>query len=146
MVFAGIFILRFGRDINLQPDKRLLRQFGLLCCLLLIGVSGWRWWRLGPDILSASQLLLACSVLLMAVSRPSWLRPLFVAWSIAAFPMGWLVSHVLLFVMYFGVFWPTGFVLRLCGWDPLGLRTSGSSSLWQDRPAASDLRRYFRQY
>ena len=133
-------------QINFRPDERMLRQFGCLCWLLLSVLSAYRWWRDGLDLIAVVQQLAAVSLLLLAILRPSFLRPLFVAWSIAAFPMGWLVSHVLRFVMYFGVFWPTGFVLRLCGWDPLGLRTSGSGSLWQDRPPASDLRRYFRQY
>ena len=133
-------------QINFRPDERMLRHFGCLCWLLLSVLSAYRWWRNGLDLIVAVQQLAAVSLLLLAILRPSFLRPLFVAWSTAAFPMGWLVSHVLLFVMYFGVFWPTGFVLRLCGWDPLGLRTSGSGSLWQDRPPASDLRRYFRQY
>ena len=133
-------------QINFRPDDRLLRQFGCLCWLLLSVLSAYRWWRDGLDLIAVVQQLAAVSLLLLAILRPSFLRPLFVAWSIAAFPMGWLVSHLLLFVMYFVVFWPTGFVLRLCGWDPLGLRTCGSGSLWQDRPAASDLRRYFRQY
>lgn len=133
-------------QINFRPDERMLRQFGCLCWLLLSVLSAYRWWRDGLDLIAVVQQLAAVSLLLLAILRPSFLRPLFVGWSVAAFPIGWLVSHVLLFVMYFGVFWPTGFVLRLCGWDPLGLRTSGSGSLWQDRPAASDLRRYFRQY
>lgn len=133
-------------QINFRPDERMLRQFGCLCWLLLSVLSAYRWWRDSLNLIAVVQQLAAVSLLLLAILRPSFLRPLFVAWSIAAFPMGWLVSHLLLFVMYFVVFWPTGFVLRLCGWDPLGLRTSGSGSLWQDRPAASDLRRYFRQY
>ncbi|MFM7833168.1 MAG: SxtJ family membrane protein, partial [Planctomycetaceae bacterium] len=59
------------------------------------------------------------SLLLLAIWRPSFLRVLYVGWSLAAFPVGWLMSHLLLFAMYFGVFWPTGCLLRLLGWDPL---------------------------
>lgn len=132
--------------INFRPDDRLLRQFGYLCWLLLSVVSAYRWWRVGFDMVAGSQQLAAISVLLLAVLCPARLRVLYVGWSMAAFPIGWLTSHLLLFLMYFGVFWPTGAVLRLFGWDPLQLRSAVSGSLWQDRKESGDLRRYLRQY
>ncbi|MFN9051007.1 MAG: hypothetical protein ACK5YC_23030, partial [Planctomyces sp.] len=79
-------------QINFRPDERMLRQFGCLCWLLLSVFSAYRWWRDGLDLIAVVQQLAAVSLLLLAILRPSFLRPLFVAWSIAAFPMGWLVS------------------------------------------------------
>jgi hypothetical protein len=133
-------------SINFRPDDRLLRQFGCLCCVLLTGLSASRLLRLGIDVVVAGQLLLTAVSLLVAMFRPGWLRLVFVGWTVATFPLGWFVSHLLLFVMYFGVFWPTAVVLRLFRWDPLGLRPSGTGSFWNDRPLVSDLHRYFRQY
>jgi len=132
--------------INLRPDDRLLRQFGCLCWLLLSVLSAHRWWRDGWDLTAVVQQLAAVSLLLLAIWRPSFLRVFYVGWSLAAFPVGWLMSHLLLFAMYFGVFWPTGCLLRLLGWDPLRLRASDDRSFWQDRLPTSDLKRYFRQY
>ena len=91
-------------------------------------------------------LLLAAVSLLVAMFHPGWLRLLFVGWTVATFPLAWFVSHLLLFFMYFGVFWPTAVVLRLFRLDPLGLRPSSTGSFWNDRRLVSDLRRYFRQY
>ena len=39
---------------------------------------------------------------------PRVLKPIFVGWMILAFPIGWLVSHVILFLIYWSVFVPIG--------------------------------------
>ena len=135
-----------GKEMNFRPDDRLLRHFGCLCCVLLIVLSASRSWRLGIDVVVAGKLLLAAVLLLVAMFYPGWLRPVFVGWTVATFPLGWFVSQLLLSVMYFGVFWPTAVVLQLFRWDPLGLRPSGTGSFWNDRPLVNDRSRYFRQY
>jgi hypothetical protein len=83
---------------------------------------------------------------LLGTLRPQWLRPVFVGWMILAFPVGWLVSHLLLGALYFAVFTPLGLLLRLLGKDALGLRRSTAASYWQKKPQQTDLRRYLRQY
>ena len=83
---------------------------------------------------------------LLGCVRPQWLRPVFVGWMILDFPIGWLVSHVLLAVLFFGVFAPVGILLRLSGKDSLRLRRPNADSFWQDKPVVTDLRRYLRQY
>ena len=36
------------------------------------------------------------------------MRPIWVAWSVVAFPIGWVVSTVFLAVLFYGVFTPIG--------------------------------------
>jgi hypothetical protein len=132
--------------LNLKPDVRVLRQFGFLCCVVF-GVYGvWRATSDGTDLLSVGLLAGAIVGGLLGWVRPQWLRPVFVGWMILVFPIGWLVSHLLLAVLFYGVFTPLGFLLRLSGKDPLRLRRPVVDSFWQDKPVVTDLRRYFRQY
>jgi hypothetical protein len=93
--------------------------------------------------------LLAVSALVMVVgfAAPHALRPLFVAWMVAAFPVGWLMSHVLIGIVYYGVVTPIGLILRLRGRDSLQLRSKTEApSFWIVRQGARDAASYFRQF
>jgi hypothetical protein len=132
--------------VNLNPDRRVLSQFGYLCGVFFGGLGIWQGFH-------ESSLLIVCTLFSVATGgvvlgwlKPQWLRPVFVGWMILVFPIGWLVSHLLLAVLFFGVFTPLGFLLRLSGKDPLRLKKPVMDSFWQDKPVITDLRRYFRQY
>lgn len=73
------------------------------------------------------------------------LRRLYVAACLVAYPLGWVISHVVLAAIYYLVFAPVGWAMRLCGRDPLQRRFDASaSSYWQPRPPAPKAESYFR--
>jgi ABC-type uncharacterized transport system permease subunit len=75
------------------------------------------------------------------------MRPVFVGMSAAVYPIGWVVSHVLLAVVYYLVVTPTGVALRLVGRDPLQRRRDGDrQSFWIKRDGEPEVESYFRQY
>jgi hypothetical protein len=85
----------------------------------------------------------------IGLTRPEWVRPIFVAWMALAFPIGWTVSRAVLALVYYGLFTPLGLVFRLLGRDPLRrTRTpaSGLSSYWSRKPGVSDPVRYLQQF
>jgi hypothetical protein len=132
--------------IQWNPPARTLRQFGWLCAIVF---GGW-----GAKLVvtaeasSAGWGLVAVGLTagLLGTLYPEILRPVFVGWMILVFPIGWAVSHLLLGLLFFGVFTPVGLLLRTFGKDSLRLQRGAASSLWQDRAQESDLRRYLRQY
>lgn len=132
--------------LNLNPDPRMLRQFGLLCCAVFGGYG--LWLSIGGTAPRAAAGLLTGAAIggLLGMFSPELLKPVFVGWMILAFPIGWVVSHLLLASLYFGVFTPLGLLLSLLGKDSLGLRRSTAASYWQEKPQQMDLRRYLRQY
>ena len=90
---------------------------------------------------------LAVGLGLTGLIRPAWVRPVFVGWMMLAFPIGWLMSQVMLIVMFALVITPVGCLFRLIGRDPLALTPPRSvGSYWQPKPMPVDVRRYFRQY
>jgi hypothetical protein len=132
--------------LNLQPDNRMLRQFGGLCALVFGGAGLWSAATTGFGARAVILLAVGMGGGFLGLLRPSLLRPVFVGWMVLAFPIGWLVSHLLLGLLFFGVFTPVGLLLRTFGKDSLRLQRGAASSLWQDRAQESDLRRYLRQY
>ena len=60
--------------------------------------------------------------------------------------LGWVLSNILLGVTYYGILTPTGWVMRLCGRDPMR-RNIGrkADSYWIRRDGERKVARYFSQ-
>jgi carbamoyltransferase len=86
------------------------------------------------------------SLLAVYYAVPLVQKPLFLAWMHAAYPLGWLLSHLFMAVLYYGCVTPIGMILRLFGYDPLQLRRPQRDSHWHQRPAPPPAERYFRQF
>lgn len=129
-----------------NPDSRTLRQFGFLCVVFFGVLSGLQYFRSGN--VTAALILGGLAVIggVLGGIRPVWLKPVFQGWMLAVFPIGWLVSHILLGLLFFGVFFPLGVVLRSTGHDPLRLKKPPGNSYWQSRSPQTDSGRYLRQY
>jgi Saxitoxin biosynthesis operon protein SxtJ len=134
-------------DIPFDPPRKTLRQFAGLWLAFFGGMALWQALVKGRPALGFSIAGLALVVGLAGLTRPEWVRLIYVGWMILAFPIGWTVSQVMLALMFFGLFTPIGLVFRLIGRDALQrTRPSGRESYWDPKPAAADLRRYFKQF
>jgi hypothetical protein len=133
-------------DIPRNPSEQVLRQFGILC-LLFFGAFGiWQYLYHHREALGIGLVSLGLLGGIIGLLKPSWLKAVFVGWMIVAFPIGWLISKLLLILLFFGVFTPIGLLLRMRGYDPLQLRKPKADSYWIKRQSQQDQRRYLRQY
>jgi hypothetical protein len=140
-------------DIDWKPTDRKLRQFAAIFaagCLLLGAVVVWRIapaleWE--PRAAAFWVWMVGATVGLVGLALPKLVRPIYLLWMGVAMPIGWVVSHVLLAVLFFGVFTLVGALLRLRGWDPLHMRRkSGVDSYWRPRGGERKTEDYFRQF
>ncbi len=135
-------------DFNRNPSRRELRQFaGIWLPAFFAVVGGLVVYRTGN--LAIPMVLWIAAVLLgaMGLVRPAWIRPVYLGWMFAAAPIGWVVSRVILAIVYFGVITPIGLILRMVKRDPLEQRFDRSASTyWVPREPVRDASRYFRQF
>ncbi len=134
--------------INWKPSVRELRWFAGLLILFFAVVAG-LWWRrsgqtTGPGMMAS----VAAVIGLVGLIAPTAIRGAYVVWMIAVWPIGWVVSHVLLAAIFFGVMTPIGLILRAIGRDPMRKTLDRSAkSYWIARPAEEpDSQQYFRQF
>jgi hypothetical protein len=125
-------------DIDFRPSPRKLRQFAAIA-LVVLAVAG---------ALRGSVVLIAIGVALGALGMiwPAAIRPLYVALTVITFPIGWVVSRVLLAVVFFGVFTPVSLLFRLIRRDALQRRRAYGGSYWVDKNQPADPARYLRQF
>ena len=134
-------------DINLHPSERILRQFAAAWLLVLSGLAANQWLMRGNARIAAALLALAVLVGVAGLVRPRAVRWLFVSSTVAAFPIGWVVSRVMLVVLFIGVITPVALMFRLQGRDRLSRKpTPGQTSYWKPKITTEDIGRYLRQY
>jgi hypothetical protein len=76
---------------------------------------------------------------------PRAMKPIFVGWMGLAYPIGWVVSRVVLSLIFFGLFTPVAWVFRLKGRDALRMRPHPqAATYWVTKPHM-ERAQYFRQ-
>jgi hypothetical protein len=132
---------------ELSFDDRTVRQFAGLCLVCLGSLGLWLALVRGEVLTGAALSVSALTLGGLGLHRPRWLRHIYVAWMALVFPIGWLVAHVVLGVLFFGVFTPLALVFRLAGRDVLQRRpTSEQDTYWQPRETRAESKRYLRQF
>jgi hypothetical protein len=133
-------------DISFTPRERMLRQFAGLWIVFFTGFAAWHGaWR-GRTAVGLALVALAFSIGVLGLVRPRAIRPIYIGWMFLTFPIGWLVSSIVMAIVYYGVFTPIGLAFRLLGRDALRRRPKKTDSYWQVKPPVTDIRRYFRQF
>lgn len=135
-------------DIPKNPSKRMLRQFGGLCVVFFGGLALYgavsKGHVTGPLCLG----LIAFLAGLLAVTRPALLKGIFIGWMILAFPIGFVVSKLILLSVFLLVFTPVSLIFRVIGRDALILkkRTGTQATYWLPKVQPTDPGRYLKQY
>jgi Saxitoxin biosynthesis operon protein SxtJ len=123
-----------------------LRQFAALCLLIFGGLACWEYFRYNQWRLPLIFAGLAAVLGFGGLVWPRGIRPVFVTAMALTMPIGWVVSRVLLGVLFFGLFTPVGLFFKLIGRDALCRRYAPEqASYWEPKPGATDVRSYLRQ-
>jgi hypothetical protein len=134
-------------DLDLRPERKKLRQFSLLLLGFATGFALWFWTTAGGLLTFGTSVWLALALWGLAGALvPSIARPLFVGLTVLTFPIGWLVSRIVLMVIFLAVVTPIAFLMKSLRHDPLALRGKGRSSHWKTTRARTDSSRYLRQF
>ena len=132
--------------IQWNPSTKQLRQFAGIWFPAFCALVGW---SIGHKTGHWSEVeigwVLAGLLSVGGLVLPALIRPIFVGLILLTFPIGWVVSHLLLGLIFYGVVTPIGLILRISGHDPLQLKKPGENSLWKTSVGKTDATRYLRQ-
>lgn len=143
-------------QINWNPDERTLRQFGWIALggFGLLAVLAWFEWLafsfgLGGarPYVAGGAAALGVVAALTSLFYPRANRFLYVGLSIVVYPIGFVLSHVLLGALFFGLFAPIAILFRLIGRDPMKRRFDPeAATYWAPARVSANPERYFRQF
>jgi hypothetical protein len=143
-------------QLNLTPDDRTLKQFGFialgafgLLALLAFYERGVFAFGLGALRSPVALALAALGFVSAALSLiwPKGNKPLFLGLTVLTYPIGFVMSYVVLGILFFLVFAPIGALLRATGSDPMQRTLDGSTrSYWSTARPRRNKESYFRQF
>ena len=131
---------------NITSTKSDLRKFVITVGIVLLIISGLLFWK-GNDLF---QPLLIVSIIFLAsgLAVPTIFKPVYWVWMVFATILGWVMTRVILSVVFFLVFAPIRLIARMFGKRFLELRwDNAQNTYWEYRPAnKNDLKSYEKQF
>jgi fatty acid desaturase len=134
--------------INRNPTRKQLNQFGFIWLGFMAFFGAVAWFKFDAPAAARALWVSAAVVPMIGWLAPRFMRWVFVGMSYAAWPIGFVVSHVVLALVYYLVFTPIGLLMRVFGYDPMERRADpDAAGYWVERAReARDPRSYFRQF
>jgi len=135
-------------DINWNPDRNELRKFGETSLAMLTVIALVFYWL---DRLTAitSLYLCAAGLVIFILSRISTklVKPFYLLLYAMALPIGFILTLILMAVVYFIILTPIGLIFRLIRRDPLRRKFDPQTkTYWAPHHSPDSLKRYFNQF
>ena len=114
---------------NIKSEKSDLRKFGITIGIILLIIAGFLFWKEKESF----QILLTFGVTfcILGIAIPFILKPIYWVWMIFATILGWIMTRVILSLLFYIIFTPIGLILRFFGKQFLELRWDKSKeSYW----------------
>lgn len=139
--------------LDLDPGPAKLRQFAFvavpglpLIAVVVLRIAGHGWAFDHPAVLAVLGAGLAQALALLA-GFPWPSRVLYVVLMLVALPIGFVLSHVLMAIIFYLVFTPIGLIFKLAGRDAMARKIEpGAVSYWTERGAPRPPSSYFKLY
>ena len=135
-------------EINWQPTIKQLRSFGKVALVALCVLAILLYLLKGLAIKWCAAIVFAgCLIFLCSLFSIKLTRTIYLTLTLVTFPIGIVVSFILLAACYYFLFMPVGLFFRLIGRDPLKRKfDSTKASYWIERHPPDNLERYFHQF
>jgi len=102
-----------------NTDKQMLRSFGLITGAIISALFGlFLPWVFNYD-LPYWPWIITGILWGWAMLSPSTLMPVYRIWMKVGYGLGWINSRIILGVMFYVIFLPSGLIMRLAGKDPM---------------------------
>jgi hypothetical protein len=133
-------------EVTARPSTRTLREFAALFLIVFTVAAGLRSWRGDTGTLTIALAVTGTAVGLVGLVRPAAIRYLYTGWMIAAFPIGWTISRIIVMALFFLVFTPVALAFRFFGRDALRLHRHTLTTHWTQTDGAEPPESYYRQF
>jgi hypothetical protein len=143
-------------EINLRPDEKTLRHFGFIALVGFGFIATIAWFELlifafglgeARPYVAGGLAALAVISALFSLVYPKANLPIFVGLTILAFPIGFVLSYLIMGFLFYGLITPVGLFFKLTGRDPLNRRFDpDAESYWTPVAQSASRESYFRQF
>jgi len=113
---------------NIKSGKSDLRKFGITVGIIFMIITGLLFWKEKESF----QIFLTIGTILfvLGIAIPVVLKPIYWVWMILATILGWVMTRVILSLLFYIVFTPIGLIPRLLGKQFIELQWNKTSSTY----------------
>jgi len=143
-------------EINLRPDARTLRHFGVIAFFGFSFVAAIAWYEkllfaagLGESrvVVAGCFAGLALISLLFSAVFPKANLPIYLGLTVLSYPIGFVLSYLIMGFLFFGLITPIGLVFKVIGRDALNRKFDReATTYWTDPRPSRGKESYFRQF
>ena len=143
-------------EINLRPDERTLRQFGYIAFFGFGFVAAIAWFEVllfafglggARPVVAGVFAGLGVLSLLLSLVWPKANLPIYVGLTILSYPIGFVLSYVIMGTLFFLLITPVGLFFKLTGRDALKRGFEPDvASYWIDSRPERPRESYFKQF
>jgi polyferredoxin len=143
-------------DINLRPDARTLRQFGLIAFFGFGFLGAIAWYELfifamglgsARTIVAGVFASLAVLSLFFSAVFPKANLPIYLGLTLLSYPIGFVLSYVIMGFLFYGLITPVGLFFKLTGRDAMHRNFDReATTYWTDPRPRRGKESYFRQF
>lgn len=135
-------------SLNLSPSQKQLKDFGLIGFIMCL-IIGLLLFGLGKIPAIGFVIFGLAGIVLFILSRISatLIKPIYLGMIVATYPIGWVVSHVMMALFYYGIITPVALFFRILNRDPLCRKYEPEAeSYWMPYKKKRPAKDYFRQF
>jgi hypothetical protein len=122
---------------NIPNSNKDIKSFGITIGIILFIISG----LLMYYNKEAYQLIaiIASTFIGLGLILPIFLKPIYFVWMTFAAILGWIMTRVILSLVFYLIITPIGLITKIIGEDFLALKKKNYDSYWNYRDSAEEL-------
>jgi hypothetical protein len=143
-------------DLNLRPDERTLRQFGFIALAGFGFLAAIAWFEVlifsfglgaARPFVAGAFAGLAGLAAVFSLVYPKANLPIYLGLTIVAFPIGFVLSYVIMGTLFFGIITPVALIMKVLGRDPLNRKFEPeAATYWVQGQGERAKATYFKQF
>ena len=122
---------------NIQTSNKDITSFGITIGIILFIISCMLLYHENQLYLLIA--IIASIFIGLGLIVPILLKPIYFAWMIFAVILGWIMTRVILSIIFYLIMTPIGLITRIFGEDFLDLKKLDSNSYWNKRDSSKEL-------
>ena len=122
---------------NIRTSIKDFRSFGITIGIILLIVSAVLLYYNKESYQSLA--IIASTFIGLGIILPVLLKPAYLVWMTFAVILGWVMTRVILSIVFYLILTPIGLITRLLGEDFLALNRKDSNSYWNYRDSSKEL-------
>jgi len=122
---------------NIKTKNKDIRSFGITIGIILLIVASLLFYYDKASYQAIA--IIAGAFISLGIIIPILLKPAYLVWMTFAVILGWVMTRVILSIVFYLIMTPIGLITRLLGEDFLALKRLNSDSYWNNRDSNSEM-------